>query len=95
MWAILKMWMGETYEFLKPIIEMYKKPVGAALRKAAIAAVLAVAERQITGDKKKKEEAFRMIEADLKTQGIELGISITTSMINHAIETAVQGLKQK
>lgn len=90
MQIILKMWLGKVWEFLKPMLTVFLSQAGQILAAAALRAVKAVAENYGKEDGAvKRDAAFVMIREDLRAQGITLGASV----INMAIETAVQKLK--
>jgi len=77
--------------FLAPIIKLFMSKAGRILAGSAMAAVVAV--QQSMGDADgaaKREAALKAILKDLKTQGIELGMST----INLAIEAALQSVKK-
>ncbi len=76
--------------FLLPFVKMFVSASGPVLAAAAHSAVRAVEESAISGGDAKRKEAFRRIENDLKRQGIAIGADVTASMINAAIEAAVQ-----
>lgn len=90
---LLKLYLGKMWIFLKPFITMFLSKAGTALAGAALAAVQAVAISGVTGDKERRDTAFAMIEQDLRNRGIQIGVEVTTSMINAAIEVAVQNMK--
>ena len=87
---LLKLYLGKMWVFLRPVLMIFLSEAGRALSVAASQAVLALAERQLTGDKERRDAAFDLIKEDLRRQGVVA----TASAINLAIESAVQGLKQ-
>ena len=87
---LLKLYLGKMWVFLRPVLMIFLSEAGRALSVAASQAVLAIAERQLTGDKERRDAAFDLIKEDLRRQGVVA----TASAINLAIESAVQGLKQ-
>lgn len=90
MQLLLKVWLGKSWEFLKPLLMVFLSKTGQILAASALRAVAVVAESYSSksGDEK-RSAAFDLIVEDLKSQGVALG----ASMINLAIESAVQKLK--
>jgi hypothetical protein len=73
---------------------MFSNKVGEVLAQSAIQAVTVVAETAAqAGGAEKRGVAFGLIVNDLEKKGIEIGADVTTSMINAAIEVAVQKVK--
>lgn len=93
MGTLIKLYLSKAWTFLRPVVALFLSQVGIALAGAATTAVAAVAESAITGDKERRDAAFRLIEEDLKQKGIRIGVDVTTYAINLAIETALAGLK--
>jgi hypothetical protein len=92
MW--IKLFFSKIWDFVKPFILILLSKSGTALATAAIKAVTITAQNlSIKDSNEKRENAFRIIVDDLKKQGIQLGEEITSSMINTAIELAVQKIK--
>lgn len=91
MWLQLKAMMLGIWEFLKPFLMMFTTRAGVALAGVAIQAVAAVGtDSALLTDDDKRRAAFDQIVEDLTRQGIQIGVEVTTSMINSAIEAAVQ-----
>lgn len=88
MWEKMKILMSGIWEFLLPFFRQMATQSGQILATAAMAAVTAAAQGQMT-DAEKRDAAFNAILADLEKQGISMG----TSIINAALEAAVQKLK--
>lgn len=92
MQAILKLWLGKTWGFLKPILMVFLSQAGKLLAASALRAVKIVAESYGAKDgAEKRKAAFDLIYDDLRQQGVTLGASV----INMAIEVAVQKLKDE
>lgn len=82
---------GAVGEFLKPILIMFLSKAGSSLAAIALTVVADIAadKTNITNDDKRKA-AFDKIKEQLISQGISVG----TSVINTAIEIALQKIKQ-
>jgi hypothetical protein len=92
----LKFIFSAISEFLWPFIKIFLSKFGPILATAALDAVKLVAEnysKDSSSDKQKT--AHHLILQSLKSQGIAIGADITSSMINAAIEAAVQKLKSE
>lgn len=85
----LKIMASVVWDFLKPIILEFLKDSGKELANAALEVVTSLSASDITNEEK-RAEAFKRITEKLKAKGIE----IRDSLINTAIEIAVQKLKQ-
>ena len=83
-----------VWAFIKPFVKQLMSKAGPILAQAALAAVKATAQN-MTGatNAEKRDAAYGLIVSDLKTQGIAVGIDVGTSMVNAAIELAVQKMK--
>jgi hypothetical protein len=82
------------WDFLGPFVGVFLSKAGTALAQSAIQAVKVVAETAGQADgAEKREAAFGLIVNDLEKKGIEIGADVTSSMINAAIEVAVQKIK--
>ena len=92
----LRLMLSGVWGFMKPFVRQMLSFAGPILAKAATDAVAVTAENLsgATNDEK-RNQAYRMIAADLHRQGVAIGTDVTTSMINTAIEVAVQNLKDK
>ena len=90
----LKLITSSLWGFLAPFVKIFLSAMGPALAKAALAAVMNT-EKYYAGEPgaTKRDEAYKMIVSDLTRQGIEIGAQVTGSMVNAAIEAAVQKLK--
>lgn len=95
LWQRIKFVSSEMGKWLWPFIKMYMSAFAPVVAAAATQAIAVVAEYGLTNDDDKKREAFRLIEADLKRQGIVIGVQVTTNMVNGAIVAAVQNTKPK
>jgi hypothetical protein len=89
----LKLLFSNIWSFISPFVKIFAQAAGPLLAASALTAVKTVSQYAIDNDEDKRRQAFKLIEQDLKTQGIAIGVTITTSMINAAIEAAVQKLK--
>lgn len=90
MWEKMKILMSGVWEFLLPFFRQMMTQSGQILASAAMAAVTAAAQGDMTNEER-RTAAFNSILADLQKQGISMG----TSIINAALEAAVQKLKDK
>ena len=92
MWTYLKAVSAGVWDFILPFLKILVSQAGQILAQVAMDTVKQVAlnNSNVPGDQK-KAIAFDVISSSLKTQGIALGASV----INLAIETAVQKLKDK
>lgn len=90
-WEKIRMITSDVWDFLHPFIEVFLTEAGQALAKAALSAVSTIATtmNDADGDTKRKA-AFELILKDLEAQGIQMG----TSMINAALEAAVQKISK-
>lgn len=89
-----KLLFSSLWAFLQPFVNVFLSEFGPVLAKSALAAVKITAANLATEPGAvKRENAYAMIVSDLKRQGIQLGAQITSSMINAALEAAVQKLK--
>ncbi len=88
---ILKLVMSNVWIFLKPIVDLFMSEVGKALREVAIEAVGSLLSVDTLTNEEKRKEAFLIIVTRLKEKGIKL----SDSVINMAIEVALQKLKTK
>jgi hypothetical protein len=90
----LKLITSSIWGFIAPFIRIFLSAAGPALAAAATKAVTATAQ-YYAGDssKTKRDVAYDLIVSDLRRQGVEIGTQVTTSMVNAAIEAAVQNFK--
>ncbi|MDY0199315.1 MAG: hypothetical protein RBR68_16050 [Tenuifilaceae bacterium] len=94
MW--IKLFFSKIWDFVKPFIVVLLSKSGTILATSAIQAVTTTAHCLANKDSsEKRQSAYNLIVDDLKKQGISVGIEITSSMINTAIELAVQKIKSK
>jgi len=90
----LKLIFSSIGGFLKPFLGMFLSEIGPILAASATAAVQAVALNATGGsDDEKRAQAQQLIISQLRQRGIEIGAGVTISMINAAIEAAVQKVK--
>lgn len=94
MWERLKIFTSALWTFVLPFLRQMMTAAGPILAAAALRAVEAVAANAVgaTSDQK-RAIAFQSIVGELKQQGIQVGVDVSTSLINAAIEVAVQKLK--
>jgi len=90
MWTWIKAAMSAVADFLLPFVKIFLSSIGPVVAKAAMAAVTTTAEslKGATGAEK-RDAAYKLIVGELKQQGV----TVAESMINAAIEAAVQKLK--
>jgi len=90
-----KLFFSGLWSFLQPFIAIFLSKAGPLLASAALAAVKATADSMSgASGADKRDAAFKAIEADLMRQGVAIGAEVTSSMINAAIEAAVQKVKR-
>lgn len=89
----IKFMFSRIWDFLAPFVKIFISSAGPILAASALQAVQTVATYAIDNDEQKRARAFALIVSDLKSKGIGIGVEITTSMINAAIEAAVQKMK--
>ena len=89
-WEKIKFISSKAFEFLLPFIKILLSQAGMILAESAMKAVTTMSLTDLSNDAK-RVAAFDSIMSDLKAKGITLG----TSVINSAIETAVLNLKEK
>lgn len=88
----IKFLASGMWDFLRPLIRVFLSSIGPILAQAASAAVQVAAAKAISSTEK-KDSAYSAIVVDLEKQGFKYGADFTASMVNAAIEAAVQGLK--
>lgn len=82
--------MSDLWDWLKPVIIFLLSEAGKALIVSAGTAIKLVATNMPDStDAEKRDAAFKMIEADMKSKGFELG----ARFVNMAIENAVVKLQ--
>ena len=90
----LKLVFSKIWDFIAPFVKIFLSSAGQILGAVALQVVRNIAQdTTLVTDSDKRSAAFDAIVVDLKGKGIELGLQVTTSMINAAIEAAVQKLK--
>ena len=93
-WTKAKLVCSSIWGFVEPFVKIFLSKAGPVLASAAMQAVQATAVSLAAKDgSTKRDNAYQLIVEDLKTQGLSIGVDVTTSMINAAIEAAVQKLK--
>ena len=94
MWEKMKFLASGMWDFLRPLIRVFLSNIGPVLAAAATTAVQVAAVKAIANTEK-RDSAYKDILVELEKQGFKLGADFTESMVNAAIEAAVQGLKDK
>ena len=91
MWEKIKLFGSKVFEFLLPLIKTFAKEGGLIALQLAfeVIPVIAMTHKGKSGDEK-RAEAFKQIMDVAKTKGITL----STSMVNAAIEAAVAKIKE-
>jgi len=91
-WEKMKVVFSSIWDFLAPFVKIFLSSAGVILAEIAIKTVtnIALTMADADGDAKRKE-AVKQIQAELISRGIVLGVSV----INSAIEAAVQRLKSQ
>ena len=86
----LKFVFSKVWDFIAPFVRIFLSSAGQILGAVALQVVRNIAQdTTLVTDSDKRSAAFDAIVVDLKGKGIELGLQVTTSMINAAIEAAV------
>lgn len=94
-WQRIKFVSSEMGRWLWPYIRQFMVALAPVVAASATQAVAVVAEYGLTDNDQKRRDAFRLIEADLKRQGIEVGVHVTVGLVNGAIEGAVRNMNAK
>jgi hypothetical protein len=89
----IKIVFSNIWAFIGPFVKVFASAIGPVLASAAEQAVKEIAVSTLSGDQERRDAAFSKVSSDLKEKGIAIGVQVTTSMINAAIEAAVQKLK--
>lgn len=90
----IKLFFTSVWTFIKPFVITLMTKSGTILASAALQAVNVTAQNCLgQSDTEKRDSAYKLIVEDLKKQGIEIGVEISVSMVNAAIELAVQNMK--
>jgi len=96
MWERIKIVSSSIWVFVLPYLRMLLSKAGPILAAAALEAVKVVAANASGAtDDQKRNLAFQAIGESLKTQGIAIGVDVSTALVNAAIETAVLKLKSE
>jgi len=86
----LKFAFSKIWDFLMPFIKAFLSDIGVLLARTAMEVVTEIQkDMPVANGDDKRREAFKRIEEKLKGQGIQIG----ASLINAAIEAAVQKIK--
>jgi hypothetical protein len=83
---------GDVWDFLQPMFKLFMSQAGAMLGQIALGVVMDIAKDPSmvqSGGLAKRQAAFDKIAQELKDKGL----IVAESMINAAIETAVQHVK--
>lgn len=94
MWEKLKIMSSGIWFFVLPFLRSMMKQTGSILAAAALSAVKAVATNTGASGAEKRSAALDMIGQELTAQGIKIGVDVSTSLVNAALEMAVQKLKE-
>lgn len=89
MFDAIKLFMGGIWGYIKPLVVSFLGATGKIVLDIAMGTVKDLANADLTSSEK-REVAFDRIEKDLKQKGVEA----KASLINAAIEIAVQNLKK-
>jgi hypothetical protein len=94
MWIQIKAMVLGVWEFLVPFIKTFLTKSGVALAQIALQVVADIAaDKTLITDDEKRKAAFDRIKDQLIAGGISIGVEVTDSMINRAIEAAVAAHK--
>lgn len=88
MWEAIKLVTSNIWQFIKPFLVQFLTSSGRTVLQIALTAVINAQTSGGTGAEKRQTATDAIIE-ELKKQGLNVG----TSMINSAIEVAVQKIK--
>lgn len=92
----LKLLFSSAWDFLVPFVRLFLSRAGQEVLPLALLAVRRMAETMGQADgEAKRTAAFEQIKADAARKGLTVGVDVTTSLINAAIEVAVQSLKAR
>jgi len=93
MWDKMKLMFSAIWALVLPLLKTFSSKVGKIVLQEAITVCGQIATTMLAANgPDKKKAAFKIIVADLKSKGIQ---QVEDSLINAAIETAVQYLKEK
>jgi len=91
MWDRIKLMFSSIFAWVLPLLKALSSSVGKVVLQEAISVCGGIATTMLAADgTAKKKEAFKQIVTNLKKQGLT---DLSDSMINAAIETAVQYIK--
>ena len=88
MWEVIKLYMSKIWTILKPIVKILLTTLFQEVLNIAVGVVTDLASTDLSNSEK-REAAFDQIKEKLAAEGKEVG----SSLINLAIELAVQKLK--
>jgi hypothetical protein len=94
MWEKIKIMSSGVWLFVLPFLRSMMKQAGPILAAAALSAVKAAATNTGASGTEKRAAALDSIGKELQSQGIKIGVDVSTSLINAALEMAVQKLKE-
>jgi hypothetical protein len=95
MWDKIKVIMSSVWEFILPFAKQLMSKGGTLLAAAALEAVKTVANNGVgKSGAEKRDMAFNSIVENLKKEGLAVGTDISTSLVNAAIEVALQRVKK-
>lgn len=94
MWEKIKIMSSDIWFFILPFLRQMMKQAGPILAAAALNAVKAVAGNTGASGAEKRATALELIGQELQTQGIKIGVDVSTSLVNAALEMAVQKMKE-
>jgi hypothetical protein len=87
-----------VWDFLAPIVKIFMSKGGDILKDTAMAVCGEIAKDPsllASGGLEKRQLAFDRITSDLKAKAPDIAIGLASSVINLAIEAAVQKLKEQ
>lgn len=93
MWEKVKMMSSGIWSFVLPFLRSMMTKAGPILAAAALNAVSVVATNAGASGSEKRAVALDLIGQELKSQGIRIGVDISSSLVNAALEMALQKLK--
>jgi hypothetical protein len=93
-WTKVKTVFSWVWDFMAPFVGTFATSAGKLVLSSALQAAVVIKDtygEAANGDEKRKA-AFNLIVDDLKSRGLTVGVEVGTSMVNAAIEVAVQKL---
>jgi hypothetical protein len=94
MMEVIKLYWSSIWGFVLPFVRVMLSQAGPVLAAAALSAVKVVAANASGAtNSEKRDLALSAVLHDLENQGIKIGVDVSTSMCNAAIEVALQKLK--